>query len=266
MVKKLYIHWMLPTIIMVLLLLTIATNNCFADEELRTYGHFRYVVNNNEITIKDYGYDYLSNPYEDELLTIRIPSVIDGIHVTRVSKEIFFPLNQEGVAYKIKNIICSDYMSNVCLDDFESLATLTLDSITLGKYTKTVDNYNMDQEGNNLMIKKIIVPKDAVYIKGAKNGAVYSKNGEILYAVPNMKKGRLTVSSKTRTIYKHAFYDSSLDTVKLPESIIKLYRSSFKYYAVFGKGVVKVPKKKKKWYRKYFSKSRYTKYVKVRGY
>ena len=98
MVKKLYIHWMLPTIIMVLLLLTIATNNCFADEELRTYGHFRYVVNNNEITIKDYGYDYLSNPYEDELLTIRIPSVIDGIHVTRVSKEIFFKVFSSSMA------------------------------------------------------------------------------------------------------------------------------------------------------------------------
>ena len=242
------------------------TKAAYAGEEILTYEHFRYTVNNNEITIVDYGYDLWENGEENTLETIVIPSHINNMKVTKVSDHIFAPICANG-GYRVKNLICSDYMHNVSMSDYEAFTAQTLDSITLGKYTKTFDNYNMDSEGNTIKLVKISVPSNAKYLKVARNGALYSNDGSILYAVPNEKKGKFVVSSKTKTIYKHAFYESALDTVKLPKGINKLYRSSFKWYGVMGKGVLKVPQKKYKWYRRYFSKNKKaTKNISVRTY
>ena len=222
------------------------TEHVFAEENLYEYDNYRYRVSGNEVTIVDYGY----NLSDEELMkidfsgTIVIPSTIDGMKVVAVEKGAFEPTI--GYSYTCKDVRVSDYMTNVDLNSFNALGSLR--KITLGRYTKRFLSYGK-YRGTILELSKIAVPKGAKYLKVSRNGGLYSKDGKVLYAVPQKKKGSFSVASETKTIYRYAFCLSSLRTIRFPKSIRKIYSSAFKGYDVNCRKTLKVPSSKVKKYK-----------------
>ena len=223
------------------------TDDIFAEEELFKYDNYRYRVSGNEVTIVDYGYDLSDEELSkiDFSGTIVIPNTIDGMKVVAVEKGAFEPTI--GYSYTCKSIRVSDYMTNVDLNSFNALGSLK--KITLGKYTKRFLSYGK-YRGTIIELSKIAVPKGAEYLKVSGNGAIYSKDGKVLYAVPQKKKGSFAVSAKTKTIYKYAFCLSSLKTIRFPKGVKKIYSSAFKGYDVNSRKTLKVPSSKVKKYKK----------------
>lgn len=210
-------RFMSVIIMMIMTFLLIGFSHIYADEELYRYGSFTYRIENNEVVIHEY------DPKEkNTLTTIVIPDVIEGMKVVDVD-DYAFETYFSG-AEKVKKIKCSAYMKNVRMMSFTWLSKL--DRIRLGKYTESFDPEN-NCRGNVTRVAEVIVPKGNRYLKTAKNGGLYSKDGKTLYFVPNLKKGRFTVSSKTETIYKNAFYYSKLKKVKLKKKIKKIQKNAF---------------------------------------
>lgn len=219
----------------------------------KTDDGFIYEVKNNKVIITGYdGYEW-----DEVISSLKIPNKIDGKKVVNVKRSTF---NDVFGAATIKKIICSDYMTNVNVDN---LAPLFLSEITLGKYTKTFNQYGQ-YRGNFTMLKKVNLAKGSKYLKKLRGG-IYSKDKKVLYAYPSAAKKAFKVSSKTKKLAPYAFFCSYAKYVKLPKGVKSLDKKAFYGYAVFSKGVVKVPGNEYKRYKKWFAKQK-AKYVKVQGY
>ena len=214
---------------------------------------FSYTVKDNKITIH-----YIIMNSADSLTdgTLVIPSKIDDMKVVAVNKNAAFWID-DNVIYKIRKIICSNYMTTVDMMSFYPIESLQ--EIVLGKYTKRFITILRDYEKDNYILFNITVPKDAKYLKTVK-GALYSKDGTILFRTPKVSvKGdkydnwkSFRVSSKVRRIYKYTFLYNAQKVIRLGGNIRKIDKGAFKNS---GGLLFKVPKNKVKKYKKLIKKA-----------
>ena len=215
---------------------------------------FKYTVKDNKITIM---YIFMNNA--DSLIdgTLIIPSKINGMKVVAVNKNAAVWIIDDNVIYKIRKIVCSNYMTTVDMMSFYPIESLQ--EIVLGKYTKRFNTILRDYEQDEYILFKITVPKDAKYLKTVK-GALYSKDGTILFRTPKVsKKGpkydnwkSFRVSSKVRRIYKYTFLCNAQKVIRLGGNIRKIDKGAFKNS---GGLLFKVPKNKVKKYKKLIKKA-----------
>ena len=231
-----------------------------------TYGHFKYrVTENDEIVITNFGHD-LDGPWNK----LVIPNKIDGKKVVGADKAIFYNPNwidKDSVSI----IVCSDYMRCVDMSSFEDVDELT--KIKLGKYTKkfNVLGYNY---GGLICGYSIRISSDAKYLKVVR-GALYSKDGSVLYRAPNTPRGHggdhvgYKALKNTKRIAKYAFSGTTYRSLKLGRKITKIDRGVIQRSGI---DKIKVPAKLYKKYMRILEKSGMTKkrikkfYIKIVKY
>ena len=234
-----------------------------------TYGHFKYrVTENDEIVITNFGHD-LDGPWNK----LVIPNKIDGKKVVGADKDIFYNPNwidKDSVSI----IVCSDYMRCVDMSSFNEVGELT--SIKLGKYTKRFNVLGYNFDGDRLLIGdyKIRIASDAKYLKVVK-GALYSKDGSVLYRAPFTTRGHgedyvgYKALKNTKRIAKHAFSATPYRSLKLGRKITKIDRGVIQWSHI---NKIKVPAKLYKKYMKILGRSGVTKkyrkdfYIKIVKY
>ena len=241
--------------------------------KLLQYDWFNYKVDDNGITIisarTDIPEDYYYNNYP-KVLTI--PNKINGIKVVSAKPHLFKEGEYEYSDHPtgFTTIKCSDYMETVNLESFAE-ALYGFDSIEttiiLGKYTRHFNQHNTTAPwGNSYYFDTIKVPKNAAYLKAAKNGAVYTKDGKVLVAYPSKHRRKsLKISSNTIEIEDYAFDQAVIDTITFPKSVKKISVHAFEgfgpgYYGntpTYHDGIVRVPKSKLKYYKKVFRNTKY---------
>ena len=231
---------------------------------------FTYKVDDNGVTIIgsriDLPYNYFKKNYPDVLT---IPNKVNGVKVVAAEPHMFVE-NPYECPVGSKTIKCSDYMTTVNMDSFSDLFNYGAEkTIILGKYTRHFNQFNVTGSyEESFFFNEIKVPKKAAYLKAAKNGAVYTKDGKVLVAYPsNHRRKSLKVSSSTVEIEDYAFCEAKIETITLPKSVKKVSVHAFEnfmpsYYDDFYNGgssrkaVVKVPKSKLKYYKKVFGNTK----------
>ena len=240
----------------------------YTEGDIHEYENFRYIIKDGKVKIIEADYtDEMAKKYNK---TVIIPNRINGMKVVDVRKGAF-SIGYVGLEADVSTIKCSDYMSYVHMDSFNVFRDYNVKKIILGKFTKRYDAESW-YERNPIELKTIKVPKDAKYLKVTKNGALYSKDGKILYAVPSKKKGSFKISSKTKTICSNAFFCSHLDMVKIPKSVTKITEEAFAYFDTGSEKegeykVIKMPRNRMKKFKKIIAPVTHNlNYIKVIGY
>ena len=243
----------------------------YTEGDIHKYENFRYIIKDGKVKIIEADYtDEMAKKYNK---TVIIPNRINGMKVVDVRKGAFSN-GYVGLEADVSTIKCSDYMSYVHMDSFNDLRDTIWGAkkIELGKYTKRFDAEYWNNDENLLCLKKIEVPEKAKYLKVTKNGALYSKDGKKLYAVPSKKKGSFKISSKTKTICSNAFFCSHLDMVKIPKSVTKISKRAFAYFDTGSEEegkykVIKMPRNRMKKFKKIIAPVTHNlNYIKVIGY
>ena len=241
--KCIFIRVILCGMVIYTLLFSIHSSFTYAlDDAAHSYGCFEYVVDSNGITITG----FKNNMDIGSLLVI--PSVIEGSKVTAIKSNAFRDLYFEGVPSSVQ---CSDYMSIVKMSSFNWMDSLK--HMILGKYTTEFCQHGKaDRHGNPIMLKSVKVAEGSEFLKIV-DGALYSKDGTILYAWPSLKKRKaIRISSNTKIVYKYAFWHTRLRIIKLQKGITEIQKNAFKACIDVK---IKVPKKQYNKYKKMIKKS-----------
>ena len=219
-----------------------------AEDESHKYGRFSYTINNDEITLTRYD----ATDLEKMPRKLVIPSTINGLRVVDV-KENWLWCN-EFVSSETKHLVLSDYMEYADMQKMNYL--YNLEDVTLGKYTKT---FCQDSVWGDwaMQLKEVFVPEGAIYLKRAKNGGIYSKDGSVLYFAPRSnKKQKFTISAKTKEIIKWAWTLENIRIIKFKGYVGKIHERSI-WAAYTDKRYIKVPKRYYKKYKRLLKRTGY---------
>jgi len=221
----------------VLCLPCIAVNADETEETVYQYGYFYYTVKDNKITIVNYTSGNWRNPHT-AFTELVIPSKIDGMKVVDVKPGAFWDLIMSNDK-TVTSIVCSDYMTKVNMNMFNEIG-YDIKKITLGKHTKKFNQYGKYYRHGQFKLEEVVVPEGNKYLKVV-NGAVYSKDGTILWAFPaGRDQASFRVSSNTATIAKYAFTGQTggyVKTVTLPAGITTVQKNAF-YGSFTGRSMV----------------------------
>ncbi len=193
----------------------------------------------------------IPSTYESGAKVIGIYPGLGGTFFTSVNK-----------VSTVENLVCSDYEAKVYMSGYVNFKSLK--KVTLGKYTKSFRGLLQNKKGQYFAKKyRIVVPSDAEYLKTV-DGALYSKNGKVLYAARYSNNWtKMTISKNTETIVKYAFQGLSNKIVKIKGNVTTIQKGAFK----FAKNItIKVPKARVAKYRKLIKKSGAPSSITVKGY
>ncbi len=174
------------------------------------YGHFEYVVNNNEIKI---------TKYEGSGGNITIPSDIDGKKVTSIGSSAF------SGCTSLTSIMISYNVTSIGSSAFSGCTSLT--SIMI--------SYNVTSIGNLAFsgctsLTNITVDSGNKYYS-SKDGVLYNKSKTGLVCCPGGKKS-VTIPSGVTSIEWGAFYScKSLTSITIPSSVTSIGNVAF-YYCI----------------------------------
>lgn len=185
--------------------------------------------NHYNVKIKDIYYDFILKDENNDLNKTNYN--VTAVYPNKKTKTLKIPAKVKfnNKKYKVNGISFFAYDYNLPFETIylPSYATIfQADSVRIKKLKKLYVPKTVEKiELSNMPKLKIIIDKENPYIK-MKNGAVYSKNGKVMYTLINNKK-IYKISNGTETISFNNELDDTVEKIILPSSAEKITENGF---------------------------------------
>ncbi len=185
--------------------------------------------NHYNVKIKDIYYDFILKDENNDLNKTNYN--VTAVYPNKKTKTLKIPAKVKfnNKKYKVSGIsfFAYDYTLPFETIYLPSYATIfQADSVRIKKLKKLYVPKTVEKiELSNMPKLKIIIDKENPYIK-MKNGAVYSKDGKVMYTLINNKK-IYKISNGTETISFNNELDDTVEKIILPSSAEKITENGF---------------------------------------